>query len=438
MYPYLKPNIYLVEGPQAFGIYDTSLGKFWRVSKASGFFLKKLDGTFQPTIADELKFVESCLTKDILAQQQNCQKRAFSNLDDKIKEWHSPKFAWYEITGTCNQNCLHCFLGQDLNKAAHVSLEETKKNIQVLVAKGVKQLIISGGEPTLHPDIVSILEYAATFSLQIALLTNGATMQAQKLAPLLSKHGIIAKIPLLGWDETHDRMTQRAGSFKKALNTILTYLRAGVPVELGTTVTAINLSDTPKIRKFANRLGVKLEVSPLYKMGYATENATILFADKEDQILRACQLDKQTARPIARQAAKQRPTTLDEQDYNAVNLKDGLSNKFECGQKIVALLADGTVSPCLLLRGKQFSQANYKDETLENILSSAHSHSEFDEQMSLARIPVCRDCEARFICKAGNCPASTYSMLNRIDAKNPHFKNCYYLDQHKIHNVGNR
>lgn len=67
-----------------------------------------------------------------------------------------------EITDRCNLTCPTCYAGSSPTYGRHRTLEEVKKMLDAIVANEREPDVvqISGGEPTIHPDLFAILDYA--------------------------------------------------------------------------------------------------------------------------------------------------------------------------------------------------------------------------------------------------------------------------------------
>lgn len=99
------------------------------------------------------------------------------------------------------------------------------------IPRGVRAVHFTGGEPTLHPDLLAVLQRCNALGLRTGLGTNGWRLSepayAARIAPLLdevivSLHGPNA--------EVHDALTQRAGSFDRAVRALGHLSRPGVNV----------------------------------------------------------------------------------------------------------------------------------------------------------------------------------------------------------------
>lgn len=443
MYPFLRPRVVLVDGPAATGIYDLNQGTFERVTFSAAAALRRADGTIQATAfsAGERAFLDGCVRKGLVETQCEPTKRAQTALQDVIRPLRPVRFVWVELTSRCNQLCKHCFLGEDLNKFPHLTKKQILGMMPVLDAAGARQLVLSGGEPLAHPEFDEILDdIGSNFRFRLSVLTNGSHSRLLRSVETFLRHDVTLKIPLLGWNETHDRMAGLRGAFKRTIDNIQRLTSSGVRVELGSTITAINSDDIPRLIEFATHSGLPLEFSPLYGVGYAKINYAELTGGDHQKMVTTCRKANEQvsalmpglgAKPLTRKANGAAKYDVIPSDYDSVNLRDYLTEHHECGQKIIAVLSNGYVTPCLMLRHRQFSLGSIHEQSLEAILRHETRDARLlDALMRIANIPGCSVCEARFVCKAGGCPAAAHAALGSVALKNPFFRKCYYLPPH--------
>jgi hypothetical protein len=80
-----------------------------------------------------------------------------------------------EITSSCNLHCPMCYASSGPG-GKHLSFEECRRAIDRLVeVEGRAEVLqLSGGEPTIHPEFVRILEYACSQAIDLVMInTNG-------------------------------------------------------------------------------------------------------------------------------------------------------------------------------------------------------------------------------------------------------------------------
>jgi uncharacterized radical SAM superfamily Fe-S cluster-containing enzyme len=95
-----------------------------------------------------------------------------------------------EITDRCNLTCPTCYAGSSPTYGRHRTLDEVKRMIDAVVTNEREPDVIqiSGGEPTLHPELFEILDYAKSLPIKHLMLnTNGIKIAkdfdfAQRLA----------------------------------------------------------------------------------------------------------------------------------------------------------------------------------------------------------------------------------------------------------------
>src|SRR5688572_8181167 len=143
---------------------------------------------------------------------------------------------WVRLTFECNNRCTFC-LDSDTHNGEMRAREEVKKQILDGRSKGATRLILSGGEPTIHPDYVSFIKLGrmAGYS-KIQTVTNGRLfgygfflrkcLDAGLSEITFSLHGPNAKIhdALVG---VKDAFEQEVAGLKNALDY---WARTGLPI----------------------------------------------------------------------------------------------------------------------------------------------------------------------------------------------------------------
>jgi len=80
------------------------------------------------------------------------------------------------LTNKCNLKCYYCTY-KDKRDTQTLTYDEAKLVIKRLCFMGVRGLTFSGGgEPTLHPCLVELAEYAKLLRLDVGLITNGVVL----------------------------------------------------------------------------------------------------------------------------------------------------------------------------------------------------------------------------------------------------------------------
>ena len=161
-----------------------------------------------------------------------------------------PIVVW-NVTRTCNLRCVHCYSDSYAQKyPGELTPEEAKRVIDDLVAFKVPALLFSGGEPLTRPDLLELMEYAATSGLRVTLSTNG-TLIDEPTAQWLHVIGLTyVGISLDGIGETNDLFRGKKGAFDGAVRGMRNCRAVGQKVGLRLTLTRRNCMDLHDIFNF--------------------------------------------------------------------------------------------------------------------------------------------------------------------------------------------
>lgn len=102
-----------------------------------------------------------------------------------------------EITGTCNLLCRHCY--RKYGDHSNITVEDVIKHVKETDSE---HILISGGEPFLHPDIKKILTEIKKLGRKVIVLCNGTN---------IDKHDRLIKDTVYLWTGLMKGMMQIAG-----------------------------------------------------------------------------------------------------------------------------------------------------------------------------------------------------------------------------------
>jgi pyruvate-formate lyase-activating enzyme len=162
----------------------------------------------------------------------------------------------------CNQACRFCFVSTHLPEAGVTRVERA---IREAAAHG-ERIVLSGGEPTLSPDLLSHVRLARALSREhVTLQTNAIRCADRALARALREAGLDeATVSLHGATAaTSDAITEAPGTFDKTLLGIDALRDAGVLVTLNFVICGRNAHELPAyVELVASRWpGVPVNVS---------------------------------------------------------------------------------------------------------------------------------------------------------------------------------
>lgn len=158
------------------------------------------------------------------------------------------------ITKLCNARCKFCYYRfEDPHTKKHLSLSEIIKTLEKYKEQyGIEYVDISGGEPTIHPNIVDIVKASCLIGIKPTIITNA---QLPNIISKLIDNGLEdVLVSIHGYKEWHDSVVGRQGAFDKILETLRMLKSRSFEFRINTVLTKFSCE---KAKSLAN-LYVKL------------------------------------------------------------------------------------------------------------------------------------------------------------------------------------
>jgi len=170
------------------------------------------------------------------------------------------EFLWLEITRRCNLTCAHCYAssGPDLPLTERMTFADWCRVIDQAHALGCRRLQFIGGEPTIHPDLQSLLEHATQVGFRQCEVFTNATLLREDLIQTFKKLGALVFFSFYSIDPAiHDQITGHRGSFERTVEGIRQLASRRVRMAAGIVLLPQNAAHVKQTERFLRRLGVK-------------------------------------------------------------------------------------------------------------------------------------------------------------------------------------
>lgn len=158
----------------------------------------------------------------------------------------SPLMATVNVTSECNLDCGYCFY--EPKRAGSMPFTAFRRTVEELRGEDVFLLIISGGEPMVHPKIEAILRCAHKEFRNVLTLTNGTLMPrgAAKAIEDISaeKGGFPVQISLDSIDPEANAKTRCENA--AILENIERYYNMGANIIISAVITRFNVDTIPR------------------------------------------------------------------------------------------------------------------------------------------------------------------------------------------------
>ncbi|HQI05250.1 MAG TPA: radical SAM protein [bacterium] len=142
-----------------------------------------------------------------------------------------------EITDLCNEKCLHCYHSEKKEEGILKDLDKLDGMLAEFGDLGFLHIVITGGEPLLHPDFKAICTLAQKHRYLISIKTNGTLIDDDTAHFFKELKPKTVEISLYSADRyEHDHITQIPGSFEKSINGLKKLKNAGVKCSVMTPV----------------------------------------------------------------------------------------------------------------------------------------------------------------------------------------------------------
>jgi cyclic pyranopterin phosphate synthase len=178
------------------------------------------------------------------------------------------------VTDRCDLRCFYC-MAEDMTflpKADLLTLEELDRLCSAFIAKGVRKLRLTGGEPLVRRNVMSLVRslsrHLDSGALdELTLTTNGS--QLARFAAELRDCGVRrVNVSLDTLDPAKFRAITRWGDLDKVLASIEAARSAGLAVKINTVALKnMNEDEIPSLMQWAHGKGMALTLIEVMPMG---------------------------------------------------------------------------------------------------------------------------------------------------------------------------
>lgn len=263
---------------------------------------------------------------------------------------HRPLVISYEVTLSCNCNCLHCDLG-GVRKDEKQLKPPDYANLTRLLNPPVVQ--ISGGEPLLRKDMVAISRaIKQSTRAYLILVTNGVLLNETNYLQLhqagVNQFSVSLDFP----DERHDEFRGRLGLYGRLERVLPRLAEFGYrDIVLNTAITRANLKEILPLAQKALEWGVAISYSAYTALRTGDKDYCIDTEEDlnvlQQSITELIELRKQT-----NHIANSKAVLLNTLRF----FQEGHMPHCKAGMRFLVVMPDGSLVPCSLHREKYPTQ----------------------------------------------------------------------------------
>lgn len=401
LFPALKEGYTLQRGPVIGRVYPLLRNRryFYEVNESAARILEYCNGKteldeivkiisshynekYQPT----LNAVKSYLNENRGTLIDICPQPVERNIFIK-GDWdiHAPTQVSAELTYNCNYSCRHCYIDAGPEREEYVDSKKLIYILDNLADHGVMVVELTGGEPTLHPDFLSIVKHCAERFPLVSIITNGYVLNEDHIAKLCKyKSHLTFQVSLTGDNSKYvDWFCNKKGAFEHAKKVIKLLSEEGFMIRASMLITPKNIDQVFNTASLAKELGARsFIISPIVPLGrgqlYSELSYDHVFTPQKMSQLTdlAKKLEKEFGDFIFKAPEYQKLTP------NVENLGCG------GGNTIISITPNGDIKLCPMANPEDFPIGNVYDDDLYEILSKYPVLQVEDPSPEL-----CGDCE---------------------------------------------
>ena len=194
-----------------------------------------------------------------------------------------------DVTYLCNATCSYCQWGNsDTPGRLHKALTDILIPKETLTSLGTERIVISGGEPRLHPQLAQILNHYAALVRDVVVISNGYGLNAEEVSRIVDAGatGITVSLDSVNQEEAYQtRMTPPL--LHKQILSNLRQMPSPRRYELGINAVVshrtANWDTVGGLLTFASEINADfVKFQPVFDDGYVSKNAPHLKLSESD------------------------------------------------------------------------------------------------------------------------------------------------------------
>lgn len=184
---------------------------------------------------------------------------------------YSLKKLFIYLSWKCNLHCQHCWVSSSLEKHDVISEQYIERAITDSLCLGLKMIKISGGEPTLFPEIIHlIIDLCHKYNLELNIETNG-TLLDEGLVNSLSLISSYVNISIDSYDERiHNSIRGIDNVFEKTIKGIELLKTHSIPFSVTYTISEMIEEEINQMIGLLSKLEIpSMKINPIMNIGRA-------------------------------------------------------------------------------------------------------------------------------------------------------------------------
>lgn len=348
--------------------------------------------------------LQNLLSKiDAIDFYEDMSSRSEESIEKIVKSIH------ITTTNDCNLRCKHCYMSAGIKYQDYLDLNVLARKIEEIEKfyDSKLDIVVSGGEPLLHPEIESFLNLIKKH--HVILFTNGLLINENNIGVIAETCDSV-QLSMEGISKDSFESIRGLDSYEQFRRSILLLIKYNVRLVLAITLLPNTVEDIQRnlvpfiksldYKNIEIRLNHEVEMS-----GNAINNYSHLKHKENIEDIMLNLVKSLTDIGINYESKSER-------NIKFTNCGIGASIVFE---------ANGKVYPCS-------KYSNFHRELTDNIIDTIEYFDSLNNKTSCVHMLCCHDCELKYIC-AGGCKIDNYK--KNSDLLIPNCNQVFKYNQYK-------
>lgn len=319
-----------------------------------------------------------------------------SLLMQEAKQKHLLRYVAIELLDSCIYKCPHCYVKDKYE--AMMPASDYYRIIDQLAENGCTWLLLTGGEPLLHPDFINMYKYAYNKGFKVSVFSNGFLVDSKIIECFRENPPELVELTIYGGsDKTYDDYVGIPGAYKVFDNAVDQLLENGISTKAKSVLMPSILDEIKDIEAYAKKKGIEFRYD-----GFVVPRI--------DGDMKPCNNFRLSPKSVFEMDFKKTGfiEAQREKQIQYLNKRD-INNLYSCDAGYNSVFIDATckMSICTFAR-HIYIELNDKisvkegQEYLIDLLTSKRPLDESDKCYNCEKKAFCRYCPGQFLLENGD------------------------------------
>lgn len=333
-----------------------------------------------------------------------------------------PVSGTFELTSRCNLNCRMCYIRmteeEQRLQGRELTTDEWLSVGRQAVDAGMIYLLLTGGEPMIRPDFITIYSEMVKMGVLVSVNTNACAVTPEIVDCFRQYRPETVNVTIYGSsEETYRSLCGSSAGFINALRGIRMLKDAGIRLTLNTTFTSLNLHDMEELVAFAKEMELPIRTAAYVfpKVRNGMDKQTVSLAP-EQHAMAAAKFDLLTMDPDIIIGKRNIVRKILNGDVDISAPTGSKASSCMAGRGAFWVCWDGKIYPCGMLPDDRFNVRETAFRDCWSAISEKMPSIFLPAECSSCRFsPICPVCAALAQSLGGDTTAVPTAMCRYIE-----------------------